>query len=162
MKDTLVVYFSRTGYTRRVAELIAAAAGADCEAIREPRTRDGLRGYWRSAREALRHVPARIEAGTLDPRDYTLVVLGTPVWGSNISSPMRAYITQHHDDFNNVAFFCTQGGSGAPKVLQRMASLCDRVPVTTAFFNDTEIERGQHPGKVESFVAGLHAARKAA
>jgi flavodoxin len=33
MKPALVVYFSRTGYTQRVAEHIAHAVGADCEPI---------------------------------------------------------------------------------------------------------------------------------
>ena len=161
MKDTLVVYFSRTGYTRRVAEEIARAAGADWEAIPERSPRTGVFGYWRSAREAWRETAIAIEPGSLNPRDYALVVLGTPVWAGNVSSPMRAYIARHKRDFARVALFCTQGGSGAPKVLQRMAELCDQRPVATAFFNDSEIDRGQHRGKVDAFAAAL-AARKAA
>jgi len=161
MKGTLVVYFSRTGYTRRVAEEIARAADADCEAIGERSSRNGLFGYWRSAREALRGTAIDIEPGSLNPRDYALVVLGTPVWAGNVSSPMRAFITRHRRDFARVALFCTQGGSGAQKVLDRMAALCDQVPIATAFFNDSEIDRELHAGKRDAFVA-LLAARKAA
>ena len=161
MKGTLVVYFSRTCYTRRMAEEIARAAGADCEAIREQSGRSGIFGYWRSAREALRGTAIEVEPGALNPRDYALVVLGTPVWAGNVSSPMRAYIAKHRRDFARVALFCTQGGSGAPKVLQRMAELCDQRPVATAFFNDSEIDRGLHSGKRDAFVAAV-AARKAA
>jgi len=161
MKGTLVVYFSRTGYTRRVAEEIARAAGADCEGIRERSGRSGLFGYWRSAREALRGTAIEIEPGSLNPRDYALVVLGTPVWASNVSSPLRAYITKHRRDFARVALFCTQGGSGAQKVLTKMAALCDQTPVATAFFSDPEIDRGLHAGKRDAFVGAL-AARKAA
>jgi flavodoxin len=161
MKDTLVVYFSRTGYTRRVAEEIARAASADCVEIREHSSRNGFLGYWRSAREALRGTAIEIEPGSLNPRDYALVVLGTPVWASNMSSPIRAYIDRHRRDFARIALFCTQGGSGAEKVLQRMATLSDQTPVATAFFTDSEIDRGRHAGKVAAFVAAL-AARKAA
>ena len=161
MKGTLVVYFSRTGYTRRVAEEIAHAAGADCEAIRERSGRGGFLGYWRSAREALRGTAIEIEPGSLNPRDYSLVVLGTPVWAGNVSSPMRAYIARHRGDFARVALFCTQGGSGAQKVLDKMAALCDQAPVATAFFNDREIDGAQHAGKRAAFAAAL-AARKAA
>jgi flavodoxin len=157
MKDILVVYFSRSGYTRRIAEQIARNAAADCEAIRERRSRHGLLGYWRSAHQALRATAVDIEPGVLDPRKYALVVLGTPVWAGNVSAPMRAYIAKHRDDFTRVALFCTQGGSGAPKVLQKMTALCDQVPAATAFFNDAEIDAGGHAGKLESFVAALAA-----
>ena len=161
MKSTLVVYFSRTGYTRRVAEEIARAAGADCVEIHEHSSRKGFLGYWRSAREALRGTAIEIKPGQLNPRDYALVVLGTPVWASNMSSPMRAYIDRHRRDFARIALFCTQGGSGAEKVLQRMATLTDQTPVATAFFSDSEIDHGRHAGKLAAFVAAI-AARKAA
>jgi flavodoxin len=161
MKDILVVYFSRSGYTRRVAEQVAKRAGADCEAIREHRSRHGLLGYWRSAHQALRAAAIDIEPGSLEPRKYALVVLGTPVWAGNVSAPMRAYIAKHRDDFTRVALFCTQGGSGAPKVLQKMTALCDQVPAATAFFNDAQIDAGSHLGKLDAFVAAL-AARAAA
>ena len=161
MKDILIVYFSRSGYTRRMAEYIARASGADCEPIRERRSRRGWLGYWRSAREGLRSVAIDVEPGSLNPRDYALVVLGSPVWASRVSSPMRAYITRHRGEFARVALFCTQGGSGAPKVLREMEALCGQRPVASAFFNDAEIDRGQADGKLAAFVAAL-AQRKAA
>ena len=159
MKDILVVYFSRSGYTRRIAEQIAKATGADCEAIRERTSRKGLLGYWRSAREALRATAVDVEPASLLPRDYALVVLGTPVWAGNICSPMRAYIARHVNDFTRIALFCTQGGSGAPKVLQKMTALCDQAPVATEFFNDSEIDGGTHAGKLDAFVAALEACK---
>jgi len=161
MKAVLVVYFSRTGYTRSVAQEIARATGADCESIEERSTRSGLLGYWRSAREALRGSAADIEPAAVNPRDYALVILGTPVWARNISSPVRAYITKHKRDFQRIALFCTQGGSGGDQVLRKMSELCEQSPIATACFNDSEIDRDLHRAKVETFVAAL-AERKAA
>jgi flavodoxin len=161
MKRTLVVYFSRTGYTQRVAEHIARMAGADCEPIKERSTRTGFIGYWRSAREALRKSCVEIEPASLDPRDYDLVVLGTPVWAGNMSSPMRAYIAQHKLDFGRLALFCTQGGSGGEKVLRKMADFCGRSPVATVCFNDSDIDRDLDRVKLEHFMDAF-AERKAA
>lgn len=158
-KDTLIVYFSRSGYTRRIAEQIARAADADCEAIRERSSRKGLLGYWRSAREALRGTAALIEPDSLQPRDYALIVLGTPVWAGNLSSPMRAFIARHRNEFTRIALFCTQGGSGAPKVLQTMTDLCDQLPLASACFSDAEIDSGQHAGKLATFVSALATAK---
>jgi flavodoxin len=155
MKDILVIYFSRSGYTRRIAEELALRLGADCEAIRERTSRRGILGYWRSAREALRGATVEISPLAADPRDYRLVVLGSPVWAGNICSPMRACIYQQRRAFAQLALFCTQGGSGAPKVLRKMAALCNQAPVATAFFNDSGIDRGKHGDQLEAFTAAL-------
>lgn len=159
MKDILVVYFSRSGYTRRIASEIARLAAADVAEIREARSRSGLRGYLRSALEAWRRHPVAIEADALDPRDYATVVVGSPVWAGNLSSPVRAYLARHRGDFSRVALFCTQGGSGASKVLDQMASLCGCTPVAAEFFNDSEIDRDRHAAKREAFVAALEQTR---
>ncbi len=161
MADILVVYFSRSGYTRRVAEHMARVLRADCEPIRERRTRRGWLGYWRSAREAMRGAHVEIEPATLQPRNYAMVVLGTPVWAGNMSSPMRAYIARHRAEFASVALFCTQGGSGAARVLDMMATLCGQVPRATTFFDDADIDAIQHTGRIAAFAARL-AQRKAA
>jgi flavodoxin len=155
MSDTLVVHFSRTGYTRRIAEEIAQAAGGDVEGIREKRQRTGLAGYFRWGRVACKHTAVEIEPAIRDPRDYRLVILGTPVWAGRLSSPVRAYIAAHKQELPRIALFCTQGGSGAPKVLQAMADLCGQKPVATAFFSDAEIDRGRCAEKLRAFAAAV-------
>jgi len=161
MKDVLVIYFSRSGHTRRVAEYLARALGADCEPIRERRSRKGFLGYWRSAHEGLRSIAIDIEPGFHEPRDYRLIVIGSPVWASHVCSPVRAYIARHKRDLTSVALFCTQGGSGAPKVLRAMAALCGRTPLATAFFNDRDIDGSGLAARLDAFVGAL-TARKAA
>ena len=54
MSRILVVDYSRTGNTHLVAKAIAHVCGADLERIREVRSRRGLWGYLRSAREAMK------------------------------------------------------------------------------------------------------------
>lgn len=151
MQRVLVVYFSRTGYTRKIAEEIAAACGADIERIQDLGDRSGIWGYLRSGREALKKRLIDIQPPTKRPSDYDLVVLGTPVWASNICSPVRAYIAAHKENFKQVTFFCTQGGSGAKKVLHDMAELCAQRPVATVALNDDEIKKGSHAEKLNQF-----------
>jgi flavodoxin len=153
MPRALVVYFSRTGYTRKIAEDIAARCGADIEGIQDVRDRSGMWGYLRSAREALGKRLIDIRPPIRNPSDYNVVILGTPVWASNICSPMRAYVTTHREEFRQVAFFCTQGGSGAKKVLDDMAKLCKHRPVASLALNDEEIKRGLHAEKLNQFLA---------
>jgi flavodoxin len=154
-KPALVVYFSRTGYTRLVANEIAMALGADTEELQEPQPRSGVLGYFRSAREALRGTLPELKRGYANPSDYELVVLGTPIWASHVSSPIRAYIAAHKNDLNQVAFFCTEGGSGARKVFREMADLCGRSPLATLELKDGEIDKRKYAGKLPQFIAAL-------
>ena len=74
-----------------------------------------------------------------DPSHYDVVVLGTPVWAGNISSPLRSYVAAHKAELRQVAFFCTQGGSGAEKVFPDLQELCGRAPLATLAVSDRDI-----------------------
>jgi flavodoxin len=86
----LVVYYSRSGSTRKIAEALSAALTCDLEEIVENKSRAGFFGYMRSLVEARQKRPSVIEPAKRDPSSYDLVVVGTPVWGWPVSSPVRA------------------------------------------------------------------------
>lgn len=155
MKLCLIVYYSRSGVTARVANELARICGADLEPIRDIRSRSGVGGYWRSAWQALRQIPAEIEAPRHDPADYPFVVLGTPVWAGHVSAPMRSYILQQRAHFRRVAVFCTMGGSGGQKVLDAMASLCGKPPVTRLCLRQGEVLADRHAQVLADFANQL-------
>lgn len=152
MPKALVVYFSRSGYTRKIAQEIAAKGGTDIECIRDVRDRSGIWGYLRSARDAMKKRSSAIQLPVYNPSTYDLVILGTPVWASNVSSPMRAYLGAYKEKFRHVALFCTQGGSGAPKVLHDMADVCGQKPLASLAVNDDEIKKGGYSQKLDQFL----------
>lgn len=153
--STLVVYFSRTGTTRKVAEAIARSVGADIEAIHEQKDRLGLRGYLRSAFDATlgRWVP--IDAIGRDPTRYDLVIVGTPVWGWSLSAPVRAFLSNQARRLPRVAFFVTEGGGGDRRVFGQMAEVVGAEPVATLALVQRDVERGAATRAIESFVASL-------
>lgn len=155
MNGVLTVYCSRTGFTRKIAEEIRARCGGQLEPIEDVRSRSGVFGYFRSAREALTKTAIEIRPGKLHPGDFDLVILGTPVWAGNIASPMRAYLTAHRGELKQVALFCTLGGSGAAKVLAEMAALCEHKPVATLAVTDADIKRGRYGSAVDEFAAAV-------
>jgi len=155
MAKALVAYYSRTGHTRQVAEVIAAQLGADVEPIQDVRPRSGLLGYWRSGCEALHKTAVGIEPVEKDPDGYDLVVLGTPVWAGRMSSPLRAYINAHRANFARVAVFCTEGGASGEKAMRQVAELCDRLPVATLIVTERELGSGAFRQKVADFTHAL-------
>jgi flavodoxin len=140
MARILVVDYSRTGNTHLVAEALARELGADLERIRDTRSRRGLWGYIRSAREALTERPTEIRRLKCDPADYELVILGSPVWTGHVSSPMRRYLTDNAGKFDRIAVFVSEGGRGGPKVLAEMAALAGRRPLAKLELRANEIE----------------------
>ena len=155
MGKTLVAYYSRTGHTRQIAEAIAAQCSAQVEQIRDVRNRTGWLGYWRSAYEALRKRPAVIKDVANNPATYDLVVLGTPVWAGNMSSPMRTYIAAHGAHFTRIAVFCTEGGASGENVVSHIAELCGIAPIATLIVTGHDFASGDFRHKVTAFVNAL-------
>lgn len=155
MAKILIVYCSRTGFTRKIAEEIGARCGGELEEIEEVRSRSGVLGYLRSAREALRKTVVEIRPGKSRPSEFDVVILGTPVWAGHVSSPMRAYVAAHKDELKQVALFCTLGGSGATSVLAEMAALCAREPLATVAVTDGDIERHRFGAALDAFAAAV-------
>jgi flavodoxin len=156
MPKVLVAYYSRTGHTRTVALEIAARCDADVEEIRDPTTRrGGLVGYFRCGREALRKELPPIEPAKVDAANYDLVILGTPVWGSHVSSPLRSYVHANAGRFSRIAVFCTQGGNGAPKVLAEVAELAGQRPLATLALTQADVDKARYVERLDAFVAAL-------
>jgi len=158
MARTLVVYYSRTGTTRLAAEAIAKALGADLEAIVDRTPRLGLVGYLRCALEAgTKRLPS-IERPAREPGDYELVVVGSPVWGASLSSPVRAYLEEHRRRLKAVAFFCTCGGRGGERVLAQMTGLASKEPVARLVLREAEVTRKRAWPKIERFCGAIRSA----
>ncbi len=128
--EILVVYYSRTGHTKQLAERIAERLGADLEQIAERRSRSGILGYLRSTYETLRERLPEI-GPTRDPARYRMVLVGTPIWDMSPSSPVRSYLMRHQGALRSTAFFCTCGGSGADKAFAKMSRDAGKEPMTT-------------------------------
>jgi menaquinone-dependent protoporphyrinogen IX oxidase len=161
LSKILVVYYSRTGRTRQIAEAIAAQLNADIEPIQDGGQRLGIRGYLRSLLEAMQNRGVRILAPTKDPSQYDLTILGTPVWAHNMCPPLRAYITSQQQRFRKIAVFCTQGRSGGSKVAGQIAESCGRSPAATLVLNEDEIEKNQFATKLDGFIQSLSQAKAA-
>lgn len=152
MPKTLVVYYSLTNHTHKVAQLIAQGVGANIERILDVESREGALGYLRSGREAMLQRPGRIQPVREDPSDYDLTILGAPVWSWSLSPPMRSYAIAQRDKFKRVAFFCTEGGSGGPRLFRQLQTLCGKTPVATLEVTEGELRSGDYASKVQEFI----------
>jgi len=152
---TLVVYYSRTGTTRKVAQLIASTMECDIEEVRDARNRRGPIGFLLGGKDAFRKKLTTIEAVERDPADYGLVIVGTPVWASTMTPAIRTYITRYRERFPDVAFFLTTGGSGIKSTFDDMRELCGREPRAVLGLKRRQVVKQDPTDAVRSFVEQL-------
>lgn len=149
----LVVSYSRTGTTKKIAESVVAAIDGELEEIIDRTKRSGLLGYLRSGYEAARSRVIPIGPAVRDPSTYDVVIVGTPIWNLSVSSPVRSYLHRHRGAFRNVAFFCTCGGRGGERAFAQMTEICGVTPVATLVVRDAEVARSERA--VARFVADI-------
>ena len=77
---SLVVYYSRTGNAKFVAETIATEMSADIEEIVDLKRRAGKLGWVSAGRDAMGGKETQIAPTKRVPADYDLIVVGTPIW----------------------------------------------------------------------------------
>ena len=151
----LVVFYSRSGRTRKIAEVISKILKCDKEEIFDIKSREGIVGFLSAGTDAnLRRLTAIKEIKN-NPSLYDLVIIGTPVWSSNISTPIRTYLFLYKEEFKKVAFFCTRLGSDAEKVFTDMKNLSQNTPVALLALTSREVARDQYMQKVKEFLKNL-------
>lgn len=138
-----------------VATAIKEMLKCDWEEIIDLKNRQGWLGYLLAGRDATLKRLTRIAKPEKDPAQYDLVVIGTPVWSFNVSSPIRTYLVQYKNSFKNVAFFCTQGGSGSERTFREMSRLCQKEPIATLELKTKKVFEGNYLQKVQFFAARL-------
>lgn len=133
---TLVVYYSASGTTKRVATAIADAAGADLYEITpvEPYTSDDLNWNNSSSRvsrehddESLRDI-ALTEITPADWDSYDTVLIGYPIWWGIAAWPVDNFVKGNDFTGKTVIPFCTSASSGlgdSGNLLEEMAGTGD-------------------------------------
>lgn len=145
---SLVVYYSRTNTTRKLAEKIASQTNADIEEIKPKVNYQGKIGYMRGGKDAMSEKIIDIEEMKCDPKDYDMVYVGGPVWASKAANPLISYLNKN--DFNNVKFFLTAGKSGFESSFQQMEKYSKK-PLKTLQLTTKEVKQDNYD--LKSFIS---------
>lgn len=155
----LVVYYSASGNTERVAKDIADAAGADLFEITptEVYTDDDLN--WRNSDsrvsrehddEFLRDVPLTTTE-VPDWDSYDTVFIGYPIWWGIAAWPVNQFVTGNDFTGKAVIPFCTSASSG----LGQSGELLAEAAGTGAWLEGARFSYGTEEADVQEWVRGL-------
>ena len=89
-----VVYFTRSGYTKKVAETVAARLESEPVEITDGRNWKGFFGFIRGGYYSSRDLPVEITVhGTVAPGQPLVVV--TPLWAGKPAPAVRTFLKDH-------------------------------------------------------------------
>ena len=155
-KKVLVVVYSRTGNTERVANEVAAALGADVEKLVDKTNRSGFFGFIYGGRDAMKQRETELEPIKSDVSKYALVILATPIWGGKMTPAIRTYINKNKDKFNTIACFTTAGGDTGEKTLAAIEELSGKKALAVLGLNKKDIKNeAVYKEKLNKFIEGL-------
>ena len=126
----LVAYFSATGVTAQVAEVLAEAICADIFEIR-PSTiysKDDLNWWEKDSRSTIEmnDLSCRPEIANVRENmdDYDVIYVGFPIWWNVAPRIINTFLESYDFKGKTIIPFATSGGSGAEKVNASIQESC--------------------------------------
>jgi flavodoxin len=111
---SLILYYTRTGETKYVAEILAKEieTDVDIEKVIDTKKRKGALGYISAGKDAMTKKVGDISPIKSNIDDYDRIFIGQPVWGWTMVPAIRGLLDKYKIKNKNVVLFCTMGGSG--------------------------------------------------
>lgn len=125
-KKTLVVYFSRTGTTKKAAEQIQKLTGADIVRLKTKKTYPSDYDEMLDIAQEEQDSNARPELATQITgfKKYDTILLGFPIWWGEQPMAINTFLESYDFSGKKVIPFCTSGGSGISASVRSMKKIC--------------------------------------
>ena len=118
MGKRLVAFFSASGTTKKVAEMIASAADADMYEImpKQPYSKADLNWMDKKSRSSVEMSDKKFrpEISDIDVpvEQYDEIILGFPIWWYVAPTIMNTFLESYNFSGKKIVLFATSGGSG--------------------------------------------------
>ena len=135
MKKALVAYFSATGVTKRIANMLAESIDAKVFEIVPKQIYTKCDLDWtnedsRSSQEMKdRTCRPKIESRVRGLEKYEVVFVGFPIWWYREPSIIDTFIEEHNFDGKVIVPFATSGGSGIDDTYKNIQKLAPKAKV---------------------------------
>ncbi len=156
---TAVIYYSMSGNTAATARKIAEGINADLLEIKPEKAfpDKGFKKFLWGGKSAVMAETPKLLPYTFDPEQYDQIIIGFPVWASNIAPPIRTFVTENKEAIREkkIAAFACQGGSGAEKAFKKLLDcMGQNAFAATMILNDPK-SQNEKDQAISSFLAKL-------
>ena len=130
-KKVLIAYFSQTGNTEGLTEIIAEMTGADVFRIERKTPYSATHNSQGLYAEALNEqrenaVPELneyLEDKGIDISQYDTILLGYCNWWASVPAPVRSFLTRYNLEGKNIIPYCSMGGGRFGQTISAIAKL---------------------------------------
>lgn len=124
--DVLIVYFSRTGTTRKLAEDIHNITNGDIVEITpvEAYPEDYDECIQVAQEEIKRDARPEINIDIDNIEKYNTIIIGYPIWWDSVPPVVRTFFDSYDLSGKTIIPFCTHGGSGIRGSMSKVKELC--------------------------------------
>lgn len=134
-KKTLVVYYSYTDDTRRLANMIHETVGGDVFEIQPlelyPSDYDAAFAQGRKEVEERFKPPLKNKIENID--EYSTIYVGSPIWFDTIAPPVVSFLSGHSLAGKTIIPFFTYDGNGTGESVEETARLSPNAKVAGGF-----------------------------
>lgn len=130
MSKTLVAYFSASGVTKKAAQKLSEAIGADIYEIKPavPYTAADLNWLDKQSRSTLEMKDPssrpKLADNDADISSYDKIFVGFPIWWYTAPTIIRTFLESYDFSGKTIILFATSGGSGFGKTAKDLAPSC--------------------------------------
>lgn len=123
---TLIVYFSWSGHTRTVANIIHELTGSDIVEIEveEPYSNVYDEVTARARYELDNDIRPALVTRVENMDEYDTLIVGTPIWSSRLAPPVKSFLSGYDLSGKKILPFCTHGGSGTAQSVNNIREVC--------------------------------------
>ncbi len=148
----LVVYYSRTGNNRTIAESIASKLSADIDEIVDKKNRKGRLNWLRAGKDSRSGKLTEIDYQK-NPQDYDTIIIGAPIWAFNPIPPLRTYLQEVDLKGKRVAFFiCSQTEAYKDMFTQLAEMTPDSELVANFGIQEKRFKNEDYSADLEAFI----------
>ena len=94
---TLVVYFSRMNYTKKIAYTRADKENAEIVELKTNELTEGHLGFWWCGRFGMHKWPMETLPLTVDLNKYEKIIIVTPIWVFKMCAPIRDFVAKNKE-----------------------------------------------------------------
>ena len=126
MSKKLVAYFSASGVTAKVADMLADAVGADVHEIQPkvPYTKADLDWMDKKSRSSIemadKKIRPEIAESNVRIEEYDVVFLGFPIWWYVAPTIINTFLEKYDFSGKKIILFATSGGSKFSKTIEEL------------------------------------------
>ena len=148
----LVVYYSRTGNNRTIAEAISNSLSADIDEIIDKKKRKGRLNWLRAGRDSRERKLTEIEYQK-NPQDYDTIIIGAPIWAWNPIPPLRTYLQEVDLKGKRVAFFICSQTEAYKEMFSQLAEMTpDSEHVGNFGIQEKRFKNEDYSAELEAFI----------